>query len=127
MTVTSAVYQKLINNFDARHKVILENIANANTPMYKSKDVPDFSSLIKLKRKTIDLKTTSDMHIKSSTKLSKRLNLRPSDEVDLKPNGNNVSLVHESNKLSENSVLRSGALASFKSLNKMLLAACGDD
>jgi flagellar basal-body rod protein FlgB len=79
-----------------RDKVLAGNIANVDTPSYKPKDIKkndDFSS-------ALEMKTTSPMHIKSNPGVT----YQPfeSEILELKPNGNAVTVEHEMMKKSVN-------------------------
>ncbi len=80
-----------------RHKVILSNIANADTPNYKAKDVTFRENL-----STFRLKTTRPKHIQPSESLTFKV-------VEVKKNlvgndRNNVSIEEEMAKLTQNRI-----------------------
>ena len=80
-----------------RHKVILSNIANADTPNYRAKDLA-----FKEQVKRIPLKTTNPKHIKSVSEGKFRI-----VEVKRKLVGNdrnNVSIEEEMAKLAQNRI-----------------------
>ncbi|MBO8126740.1 MAG: flagellar basal body rod protein FlgB [Firmicutes bacterium] len=94
---------------EARHEALANNIANANTPGYKRRDVP-FQEIL---RKTIDipsvrLVTTDPRHIPASR--AKGPAFSPAQIVDTtatRVDGNNVNVETEMAKLAENSLLYS--------------------
>jgi len=71
----------------ARHRVIAENVANADTPGYRARDIKDFSSIVK---ETFTARATRPGHAgfgdRARTPRTFELALSPS------PNGNTVNI-----------------------------------
>ena len=74
-------------NATARHRVIAENVANADTPGYRARDVKDFSSIVK---ESFTARTTRPGHAgfdgHTAAVQTFELALSPS------PNGNTVNI-----------------------------------
>lgn len=64
MSDNSGTLERLILASSYRHGVLSSNIANADTPRYKAKDV-DFESV--LNDRTIAMKVTHPLHMKTDT------------------------------------------------------------
>ncbi|RMG03642.1 MAG: flagellar basal body rod protein FlgB [Nitrospirae bacterium] len=97
--------QSLINFTMKRHKVLLGNLANADTPGYKAKDV-SFENIVK--DEIINLRKTSPMHIseadaRGEMEVSTRDNSPWLDENDVEPD-------IEMAKITENALLNQTAL-----------------
>ncbi len=80
-----------------RHKVILSNIANADTPGYKALDVE-----FKKEVKRLDLKVTNPKHIKVTAHTDFRV--VPVKKVLRGNDKNNVSIEEEMAKLTKNRI-----------------------
>ncbi len=98
------VLHKILQASSARQKVLASNVANAETPGYKSKDVK-FSNFL---GKEMELKATNSKHIKSK-------NSGSSGEVVARENpswgdGNNVELNAEVGKMQENALTHNAAI-----------------
>jgi len=102
-----------INYLAEKDMVISKNIANANTPDYLPKKIEK-----NLYSNGLSLNLTNDMHI--SFVSSGGFNLSNDDILELKPNGNAVTVEAELAKKSENS-LKLKELASLFHKNKSLL------
>lgn len=79
---------------ELRQRVIAENVANADTPGFRAKDVPDFSEIYRADD-GFRMKTVAPGQIEGSTSLaSASVSVRPGSQ-DLSPNGNSVSVETE--------------------------------
>ncbi|WP_427338623.1 flagellar basal body rod protein FlgB [Caloranaerobacter sp. DY30410] len=88
-----------------RHEAISNNIANANTPGYKKITV-EFEDILKenLENKSIKLKVTNELHIKSQhSNLGPRVikQMNTSTRLD----GNNVNIDIEMANLAKNTIM----------------------
>ncbi len=98
------VLHKILQASSTRQKVLASNVANAETPGYKSKDVK-FSNFL---GKEMELKATNSKHIKSK-------NSGSNGNVVVRENpswgdGNNVELNAEVGKMQENSLTHNAAI-----------------
>lgn len=76
-----------------RQSVVAGNIANANTPGYKAKDVTPFQSV--LENTGIRMAATNPMHF-SETRLSSEITeVEPNEDVGEQISGNSVGLAEE--------------------------------
>ncbi len=108
------ILEHLIHLSNLRHAVIVSNIANADTPGYRAKDLK-FDQLVS--DELLELKTTCPDHIKS-------VNLALSDEVETDSgqqwaDKNNVELDMEVAKMTENALLFQAALHMFSTKIQM--------
>ena len=78
---------EMARNATARHRVIAENVANADTPGYRARDIKDFSSIVK---ESFTARATRPGHVgfdnQTRTPQTFELALSPS------PNGNTVNI-----------------------------------
>lgn len=103
--VTDLLFEQLSFRSD-RQKVISSNIANINTPNYKTKDLV-FESELKKVDENLSLKTTNPMHIRTSPietsgDKSRLVELKGLEEQN---DGNNVNLDTQMSKMSKNKVV----------------------
>ena len=101
------ILEKFLDQSLRKHSVIASNIANANTPNYKAKEL-DFEKAFKKAlgegEDGVSLKTTNPRHISEADSVE---NLSPEVEISsapARPDGNNVNLEKEMVKLTENNI-----------------------
>lgn len=113
--VTQAALERAIAGASLRHALIADNIANANTPGYKRRDL-DFGSLL---ARALDAGTPAAS--------IERLPLVPRVDAatSVRADGNNVDLDVEIAALHENSVVYQTLLAVAKARLRMLATAAG--
>ena len=108
------ILEHLIHLTNLRHGVIASNIANADTPDYKAKDLK-FEQL--LNDELLELKTTCPYHVKNiDLALSEEVNTDPGQQWADK---NNVQLDMEVAKMTENALLFQAALHMFSTKVRM--------
>jgi flagellar basal-body rod protein FlgB len=105
---TNIIFNQL-KALSARHEVISGNITNSTTPGYKALDVrlaSNFKELLNSNtasaRKKLPLTLTTSSHISSSGVLYGNFSTIMQQDVEEKPNGNNVSLPGETLRLVQN-------------------------
>ncbi len=113
---------KVVHAASERQKVIASNIANADTPGYKAKDVK-FGNFVEQAGK---LMKTDPKHISSGP------GGNPSANVTVEENpswgdGNNVELNNEVAKMTENSMLHNAAVTILAKKIKMYRTAIGGE
>lgn len=85
-----------MNYLDQRQKVLAQNIANANTPNFKPKDLTkvDFGAVLKgvTSDNSIRPETTSAMHMPSPTGIDDADSRKMKKTYDVAPTGNAVIL-----------------------------------
>lgn len=94
--------ERLIYAANARHKVIASNIANADTPRFRAKDL-DFRAVVE--DEAAALVTTTPMHIKTSGVPGGVPSAMTDAASDPWGDGNNVELDMEMAKMTENALL----------------------
>lgn len=72
----------------ARHKVIAQNVANADTPGYRARDIKDFTTLV---NETFTARATRPDHA-SASRSSERVFESVIVDLPRAPNGNSVNL-----------------------------------
>ncbi|SJZ81624.1 flagellar basal body rod protein FlgB [Consotaella salsifontis] len=102
-----------------RQTVIAENVANANTPGYTSKDIKPFSDVMNTTR--LEMEASSPMHLVSAGGRSVDVDETKENAWDVLHSGNSVSLEQEMLKAGE--VQRDYSLNTsiVKAFNRMLL------
>jgi flagellar basal-body rod protein FlgB len=93
-----------------RQSVISENIANANTPGYKAKDVESFEDVM---RRSVPMATTNPEHLTSPDDGTIPAHENDPDKADVLVSGNDVSL--------EDEFLKSGEVMRSYSMNTQIL------
>lgn len=104
--VSELLYQKL-NYTSERQKIIASNIANLNTPKYKTKDLSFEDHLNMQKKDELKMVTTHPGHIPFPPQSSSP-NAMSVYEVENLPeqnDGNNVNLDQQISEMSKNAVL----------------------
>ena len=115
-----------------RQGVIAENIANADTPGYKAKDVsaPDFKKLVKENGSPVSklrLAATNSNHIFHNTNSSGAFKTFKRDKTnELNPNGNNVAIEEEISKAAFNQAEYQKALNLYSKSISMFKTAIGN-
>jgi len=116
----SSVTQTLFNHLSyraERQKVISSNIANINTPEYKTKELSFESQLQeKNRQKDLELAVTKENHIKDSSEDSKKSKTELYEVKNLQEqnDGNNVNLDTQMGEMAKNNVIFSAIQASIK-------------
>ncbi len=103
--ISNALYEQL-NFRGEKQKVISSNIANINTPNYKTKDLI-FEDELNSATNSLKLKQTNIRHISSISALSSSGNPRLIEVKGLEEqnDGNNVNLDTQMGEMSKNKVL----------------------
>lgn len=115
--------QAMAKHAAARQAVIAQNVANADTPGYKARDLPGFAESYRAQN-DVGLRATRPGHIFSDegpyAPPQASIALRPGAAA---PNGNNVSLEQEIFAAAEASSQHDRALAIYKSAMTILRTA----
>jgi flagellar basal-body rod protein FlgB len=114
------VLHKILQSANARQKVIASNIANADTPGYKAKDVK-FGNMVENERRLL---TTDPKHISNNTGNGINGNVTV-EETPSWGDGNNVEINVEVAKMTENALLHDTAVTILAKKIKMFKAALG--
>jgi flagellar basal-body rod protein FlgB len=106
---TIAALQKTLNIGSLRHKVLTSNIANIDTPNYKSFEVVMEDELRKNNRSAgpIELVRTSSRHLSGRHSSSNEIEIKTVDSAgnNFRADGNTVDLDRTMGKLAENTIL----------------------
>lgn len=95
---------KTLNWLAKRQTVLAENVANANTPSYKAKDVAplDFKNTLARTNAPVAAVTTNPMHIEATIAQPMRTDIvaerRPQEST---PNGNSVLIEDQMEKIGQ--------------------------
>jgi flagellar basal-body rod protein FlgB len=97
------VHDNALLLFERRTQLISENIANADTPNYKARDL-DFNSILQNSQlDQVSLKSTNEGHISLSGGIAdQQIQYRQTDQQSI--DGNTVSVQEEKAAFAENSV-----------------------
>ena len=113
-SVTGTLFEQL--NFRAeKQKVISSNIANINTPNYKTKDLI-FEDELKAVDNTLQMKQTNSKHLSSINNGLSNINPKLIDVKGLpeQNDGNNVNLDTQMSEMSKNKILFDAIQSSIK-------------
>ena len=113
-SVSNTLYEQL-NFRGEKQKVISSNIANINTPNYKTKDLI-FEDELNSATNSLKLKQTNVRHISSISSISSNGNPRLVEVKGLEEqnDGNNVNLDTQMGEMSKNKVLFDAIQSSIK-------------
>jgi flagellar basal-body rod protein FlgB len=91
-----------LNYASERQSVLAQNIANADTPDYRAKDVkaPDFKSV--LASQGLQLVKTNAKHISPQTNAMNMNIIERASTYEQSPTGNNVSIEEEMQRIAQN-------------------------
>lgn len=116
-SVTNLLFDQLSFRSD-RQKVISGNIANINTPNYKTKDLVFESELKKVEQnKDLKLATTNSMHMATYNNVNNKTNdprLVNVKGLEEQNDGNNVNLDTQMSEMSKNKVIFDALQSSIK-------------
>jgi flagellar basal-body rod protein FlgB len=113
--------QALAAQSGARMAVIAENVANADTPGYKAKDMPAFAEVYEAAGQ--DMRTTRPGHLAGA--MSSGLPMADTVRGHEAPNGNSVSLEAEMVKSVEARQSHDMALAIYRATSDVVRASLG--
>lgn len=116
--------QSMAVHASARQGAVAQNIANADTPGYRARDVAPFEETYESKR-TFDMKGTRDSHIGGVTSTNGFAATYIDSDDAASPNGNTVSLELEMVKSVETQAQHDKALAIYKSSLDVIRASLG--
>lgn len=113
--ISDLLYQTLNYNSE-RQKVISSNIANINTPNYKTKDVSFEAHMNKLSKDDLKIATTHKNHIGQEPETPTSLSMKTYEVKNLQEqnDGNNVSLDAQISEMSKNAVMQDAITNSIK-------------
>jgi flagellar basal-body rod protein FlgB len=125
-----AVFQTVRQRLDwtsERQSVLAQNIANADTPGYRARDVEDFASVMARTRGPGDLAPmrTHPAHLSGSGAVMDARIQAMMDTPEAAPNGNTVSLEQQMMEMTDTAAEHRLALDLFRRHTSMLRIALG--
>ena len=113
--ISNALFEQL-NFRGEKQKVISSNIANSNTPAYKTKDLVFEDELNNKLNNTLKMELTSSKHISSINSSSANVNPKLVEVKGLQEqnDGNNVNLDTQMSEMSKNKILYDAIQSSIK-------------
>ncbi len=98
-----AMAQKSMDWLSRRQTVLAENVANANTPEYKAKDLAplSFKNLLQPQAAPVRAATTNPMHISPQVEPTRFETVAERNPEESKINGNSVLLEEQMQKIGE--------------------------
>lgn len=113
--ISNALFEQL-NFRGEKQKVISSNIANINTPAYKTKDLVFEDELNNKLNNTLKMELTSSKHISSINSSSANVNPKLVEVKGLQEqnDGNNVNLDTQMSEMSKNKILYDAIQSSIK-------------
>lgn len=117
--------QAMALNASARQAVIAENVAQADTPGYKARDIASFAETYRANADPMPLRATRAGHfVERAEALTPRFKVAP-DAGNESPNGNTVSLETEMVKAAEVRQQHEMAISIYKSSLGILRTSLG--
>jgi len=120
---------------NSRQDVIAQNIANANVPGYKARDIktPDFGKVMsemganKMSTSSVKLATTEPGHISGNTSFGDfRTVVNSTSEGEVTPSGNSVVLEDEVMKMSKTGLEYQQTTDLYRKMIEMIKTAIGN-
>lgn len=108
----------------ARQSVLAENVANANTPGYRARDLPEFANAYRSSAGMVDLLQTRSGHFAAESKGS-ALATPIFDNLQADAPGNTVSVEHELTRAADIRSDHNRALAVYSASLDVIRAAIG--
>ncbi|HIJ63268.1 MAG TPA: flagellar basal body rod protein FlgB [Rhodospirillaceae bacterium] len=98
-----AMAQKSLNYLARRQEVLAENVANADTPKYRAKDLEplSFKDVLTPPDAPIRAVTTNPMHISPQVEPTAFQVLKERNPVESKPDGNSVQVEDQMQKIGD--------------------------
>jgi flagellar basal-body rod protein FlgB len=125
-----AMMKHKLQYMNERQRTLAQNVANANTPGYKSQDVKmDFDSILRAKSSSsVSLATTHSGHIKpkSSGMTAGGFKHFNPETSEITPNGNNVVLEEEVLKLQKNNMDYQMTTDLYKKMSALIKIGLGE-
>ena len=114
-SITNKLFEQL-NFRGERQKVISSNIANINTPNYKTKDLVFEDELSNSISNSLQLKATNSRHLSTINSFSMNYNPKLTEVKNLEEqnDGNNVNLDTQMSEMSKNKILFDAIQSSIK-------------
>jgi flagellar basal-body rod protein FlgB len=119
----TAMAQAMASHAGARLGAISQNMANADTPGYKTRDVADFAAVWEAGQGGDGMRTTREGHLGSGAKPPTEVIIAASGASA--PNGNSVSLEGEMVKAVEVRQQHDMALAIYRNTSDIIRASLG--
>lgn len=110
-----------------RQRVLSQNVANADTPDYKAKDLRalDFRESLRATQRNVPLRQTSPMHVTASTAKDAFQLQNNRSPYEISPDGNRVVLEEQMFKLNETQNDYQLATRLFRKYGQMYKVALG--
>ncbi len=125
------IFQALKSKMDwhqARQKLLAENVANAETPGYRAKDLEAFSFERMLKgqnSRSVATTTTNARHISAANSGNDGFGVRSTENFEITPEGNSVVLEDEMMKIASNQMDYQAATSLYTRSLKLIRSAIG--
>ncbi|SFD10090.1 FlgB family protein [Tropicimonas isoalkanivorans] len=116
--------QGMAEHAASRQSVVAGNIANADTPGYRQRDIPDFAEIWRNDTSGIGMRRTRDSHLSQAPGSERARSFAVSD-APADPNGNTVSLETEIIKSAEIRQQHEIALSIYRSGLSVLRTSLG--
>lgn len=124
---TTKLLESALNGASLKHKIIASNIANVDTPYYKSKEVTFKTALNNaMGQKSLKSYRTHEKHIRFSTEQEEPFHakVRSNPNLMFNHNGNNVDMDYEMAQLAKNQIWYSALVdrtnSKFQSLKSVI-------
>lgn len=113
-SVSAELFKNLSYRAD-RQNIISSNIANRDTPGYKTKDLSFADELSNVKNNQLPMKITNPNHIIPQNNIASKENkVYDVDDLQVQNDGNNVSLDREMSEMAKNNMVFQALQAAIK-------------
>lgn len=116
--------QALARHSSARQTLVARNVANADTPDFRARDMPSFAETFRSPGAGQAMRATRDAHIHESLNAAGRLDAADHG-MEPAPNGNTVSIEHEMVKAAELRQQHDMAMAIYAKARDILRTSLG--
>jgi flagellar basal-body rod protein FlgB len=116
-----------MNWHQERQRLLAENVANADTPSYRARDLAplDFGRQVQQASGQLELALTAPTHLSGSAAASSGFALDRSTKYDVRPTGNAVNLEDEMMKVAANQMDHQAAISLYSRSMGLLKTAIG--
>ncbi|MDF2965372.1 MAG: flagellar basal-body rod protein FlgB [Rickettsiaceae bacterium] len=115
---------KSLEYYSKNHEVLADNVMNANTPGRLAREIAPQKSFDSFVRSSVGLATTHNNHIQGKqTSIFKVIYQKDADEM--KPNGNNISIPQQTQKIAANQLKYNTVTEAYMKANALWISALG--
>lgn len=116
---------KALQFYTQNHEILAQNISSSDMPGYKALEAEDVTKYMQATRNTVvNLTVTHSNHLVGKKRSNIRIR-KQTDTYETKPNGNNVSIAQQLQKIAKNQLNHRTVNEIMAKTNKILISALG--